>query len=194
MPDRIHAWLILTLMGTMCLLAGCTGRVSDEEPPATHGTARPVGADAGSDASDLLPNGRRPFPDILTGGQPTLQQLETAVARGYRTVINLRPVNEGGTTREDVEGLGMSYVLIPVAGAEGLTIENTRALNDALRDAERPVIVHCASGNRVGALFALRAFHVDGKSADEALEIGKIAGLTRLEPVVRHQLGLAAPP
>ena len=45
--------------------------------------------------------------------------------------------------------------------------------------------MHCASGNRVGAFFALKAFKYDGKSADESLKIGKAAGLTSLEGKVK---------
>ena len=50
--------------------------------------------------------------------------------------------------------------------------------------------MHCASGNRVGGLFALKAFYVDGKTPEEALEIGRSAGMTRTEAVVRQELGL----
>ena len=53
-----------------------------------------------------------------------------------------------------------------------------------------PAIVHCASGNRVGALFAIQALYLDGRSAAEALEIGKRAGLTHVGPAIRELLGL----
>ena len=51
-----------------------------------------------------------------------------------------------------------------------------------------PVIIHCASGNRVGALLALRANLIQGKSASEALAFGKAAGLTTLEDAVKQRL------
>jgi hypothetical protein len=47
--------------------------------------------------------------------------------------------------------------------------------------------VHCGSGNRVGALAALLAAE-EGADIDEALDVGRAAGLTRLEAVVREQL------
>jgi hypothetical protein len=52
-------------------------------------------------------------------------------------------------------------------------------------------MVHCASGNRVGALLALRANRLEGASPEDALELGLDAGLTRLEPAVREALGLS---
>jgi len=53
-----------------------------------------------------------------------------------------------------------------------------------------PVLVHCMSGNRVGALFALRAFWLQGMSAVEALAVGRRYGLTKLEPLVVQILAL----
>lgn len=99
---------------------------------------------------------------------------------------------EEGTRAAEVEKLGMTFVAIPVDGAEGVTEANSRALATALEEADQPIVVHCGSGNRVGALFAFKAYHVDGRTAEEALVIGKGAGLTRLEPVVRERLGLKA--
>ena len=49
------------------------------------------------------------------------------------------------------------------------------------------VLIHCASGNRVGALVALHA-RGTGATPDEALALGKAAGLAGLEPAVRARL------
>ena len=59
-----------------------------------------------------------------------------------------------------------------------------------------PVLLHCGSGNRIGALLALRAVWLEGKDPAAALDYGKAAGLTGLEPAVKSMLGLAesAPP
>ena len=80
---------------------------------------------------------------------------------------------------------------LPMAGAAGLTEDNAKALQEVLDDdSVYPVVVHCGSGNRVGALFALKAFYFDCHNGEEALEAGKAAGLTRLEPAVREKLGV----
>ncbi len=139
-----------------------------------------------------LPNGRVPFDSTLTGGQPTFEQLKKAGETGFKSVINLRTDGELPDPEQEstwVEGVGMKYFHIPVAGAEGLTLENTKLFAEALSKTENyPLIVHCKSGNRVGALFALKAFHIDGKSKEEALLIGERAGLTSLAPVVKKML------
>ena len=46
------------------------------------------------------------------------------------------------------------------------------------------------SGNRVGALFALRAHWLQGLPAVEALAVGRRYGLTKLEPLVMQILAL----
>src|SRR3546814_1034559 len=68
-----------------------------------------------------------------------------------------------------------------------LTRENVLAFDALLRDAERPVLVHCASGNRVGAMAALRAAWVEGRSAEEAIAMGRDWGLKGLEEEVRRR-------
>jgi len=49
------------------------------------------------------------------------------------------------------------------------------------------VLVHCGSGNRVGALLALRA-SLDGADDEKALALGREGGLSSLEGVVRERL------
>lgn len=180
------------LLPVICLLAVLGAGL----PTTLYGAPQSAAATADTapiDAADLLLNGRRPFPGIMTGGQPTLEQFETISKLGYTTIINLRSaaeMTEEVAGREDVEALGMEYVFIPVASPADLSRENVQLLADALAAADGPTVVHCASGNRIGAIFALKAFYLDEASAEEALEIGRSAGLTSLEPVIIEKLGL----
>jgi len=138
-------------------------------------------------------NARTPLPGVLSGGQVTQEQLAEAAAGGYRTVVSLRMPEELQEWDEPsaVEELGMRFVSLPIPGAEGINRENAEKLAAILDDQElRPMVLHCGSGNRIGALFALIAFHLEGKDAETALKVGQEAGLTRLEPVVREKLGL----
>lgn len=146
-----------------------------------------------ADAPHLpVPKHLHPFPGVLTGGQPSIKNLEVARHKGFRSVINLRVDGESGslpTDKEAARALGMRYVSIPIAGAADYNIENAQRLADALEGTDRlPALVHCGSGNRVGALFAIKAFHLDGKGVEESIEIGKSAGLTKSEPAIRKIL------
>ena len=83
---------------------------------------------------------------------------------------------------------GLLYRNLPINGANGLSLENVKAFDALLRSAERPVLVHCASSNRVGAIAALKAAWLDGASAEQAIAIGKFWGLKGLEAEVRTRL------
>lgn len=132
-----------------------------------------------------------PYPfvsgNLLAAGQPDEAALGAARAAGYTTVVNLRTDGEpiGFDERAVVESLGMRYVHIPVAGAAGVTDENARALMTVVNDAApHPVLAHCGTANRVGALIALAAA-LEGAGPDAAVAAGRRAGLVGLEPVVR---------
>lgn len=144
--------------------------------------------------SDLnIPNAMSPFENLLCGGQLTHRDLEDAKAKGYRTIINLRPASEQGAFDEAAAAkeLGLDYLNIPVAGEADLTMQTVQALHDALERHPMPAIVHCASGNRVGALFAMRAAWIEGKSVEEAIRIGRQSGLTGLEAAIIRLLNEA---
>ena len=138
-----------------------------------------------------IPNARLPVPGVLTGGQPTPEQLEEAAAAGYVTVVNLRPPGEQNTWDEAAKAaeLGLRYVNLPIKGAQDLSEANAVLLSKVVDDIHsQPVMVHCASGNRVGALFALKAHFVEGKDAASALQQGRDAGLKSLEEAVKERL------
>jgi uncharacterized protein (TIGR01244 family) len=138
-----------------------------------------------------IPNCCTPSDTLCTGGFPPPEQLREAQRRGIRTVINLRPHAEHSEFDEAafVASLGMTYVNIPVAGPADLTKANAQRLAEALKTAcDMPTLVHCASGNRVGALFAVKARFLDGQGIEEALAIGRSTGLKAMEPAVRQIL------
>jgi len=140
-------------------------------------------AEIKSDVS--LIEGRQAF----VTGQPDNELLMLAKNAGYTTVVDLRRPTEdrGMDEAAEVAALGMSYIALPVDGANGVTYENATALEKILAAADGPVLLHCASGNRVGALHALSQ-KMAGASAEDALAAGLAAGLTRLEPVVVERL------
>ena len=89
--------------------------------------------------------------------------------------------------KSTVEKLGMRYVTLPVEGAKDITYANAAALDKLLAGAKGPVLLHCSTGNRVGALLALRA-KLKGADDASALALGTASGLTRLQPTVEEKL------
>jgi|OpeIllAssembly_1097287.scaffolds.fasta_scaffold305434_2 protein tyrosine phosphatase (PTP) superfamily phosphohydrolase (DUF442 family) len=149
---------------------------------------------AGPDAPALaLPNQRDPLPGVRTGGMPASPEAWRALAEdGFRLFVDLRSEAEvTAETRAAAEGAGLVYERVPVAGDADLDLGSARALHLLLDDPARgPLVLACASGNRVGALIAVERFWLHGESAETALALGRSAGLTRLEPAVRQLLGL----
>lgn len=140
-----------------------------------------------------LPNARAVAEGVISAGQPSPEQLKKAAAVGVKTIVNL--CDEGECSWDEaglVKSLGMRYVNIPVCGAPDVNMESARRLHAVVDDAVNyPMVIHCGSGNRVGALFALKAFDQEGCDLEKAIEKGRLAGLTMLEPHVRQCLSKA---
>ena len=169
--------LSVILSGALALSA-CTDKtvVADESPTKV-------------DLRQVLATGAvTPVAGITPAGQPNAATLEVFAKSGYAAVIDLRTADEDRGLDEQavVEGLGMQYVTMPI-GSKGITFKNAEALDKLLAEYDEPVLLHCNSSNRVGALLALRAAR-KGASDAEALEIGRRAGLSSLEPLVRQRL------
>lgn len=130
-----------------------------------------------------------PFDEAhFAGGQPTREELARLAREGVRTVINLRAPGEPVDYDEpaEAERLGMRYASMPIAGAGDLDRERVQRFGQMLDEASREggVLIHCASSNRVGAMVALDEALNRGRPLDAALERGRAAGLTTLEPAV----------
>lgn len=136
-----------------------------------------------------LHNACTPVQGLVCSGRVEPGQFDEVAANGVKTVINLCPPGELDFDEQAyVQNLGMQYVNIPIAGPQDLTEENARTLAALIADeANNPALVHCQSGNRVGALYALASF-LDGCGIDAALQAGRDAGLTKMEPMVRQLL------
>ena len=139
-----------------------------------------------------IKNLKTPEPNYFSGGQPTTEQFDALAGAGVVHVINLRPASETPKLNESslVADKDMIYHSLPVDGVAGLTLNNVKALDQLFKQAgDEKVFLHCASGNRVGALMALRSVLIYGEEKDAAIATGKAWGLTRLEPEVRRLIG-----
>ncbi len=124
-------------------------------------------------------------------GQPSAEAIAKLPSAGITTVIDLRPDQETPDLdeRAAAEKAGLKYLVLPVAGAPDLTRENVVRFDQLLKEtSSENVLIHCASGNRVGAMLALQARWMQGKSAEESLAIGKAAGMTGLTSDIQKLL------
>ncbi len=129
----------------------------------------------------------------LCAGQPSEGRVRALVDQGA-VIISLRtpgedPFDEPGLVAE----LGGTFIRYPTTGADYDTVAFREAmydLYDGWRAQDVPVYLHCASGNRAGASWALYNAERLGLPADEAIALGRAAGLTGLEGRVRAILGV----
>jgi uncharacterized protein (TIGR01244 family) len=131
----------------------------------------------------------RPVDGLTSAGQPDEEALRVFADSGYVAVIDLRgPDEERGLDEPAaVTKLGLEYIAFPIASRDEISFDRARQLDQLLQRFEGPVLLHCASGNRVGALLALRE-SLHGADDEAAIEYGRNAGLTGLEDVVRERL------
>jgi uncharacterized protein (TIGR01244 family) len=126
-------------------------------------------------------NGRWMTRELAVGGLVQKEAFEALAKGGVDTVVDLRRAEEmDWEEKPAAEGVGLSYVHMPVGGLEDMD-SRWLANFDRLLKSEGSILVHCASGNRVGAAFALHAHHYRGATVEEALRIGKRHGLRGLE-------------
>ena len=118
------------------------------------------------------------LPNVITGGQPTAEQLKALKEAGGGIILDLRdpmeprPVDEASLVRE----LGMEYVNVPVR-AGSLDDSTLERILSVLRGAgERTVFFHCGSGSRVGGAlipyFILDEGMEEQDAVDQAMRVG----------------------
>lgn len=139
-----------------------------------------------------MPVLRTPRPGLCSSGQPGSSAWGPLARAGVRTVVNLRPEEEmaGREESQEVREAGIAYVHIPVAGPDALTRGAAYALQQVLLSSPATVLVHCSSANRAGALIALADAWFGSRNVENAMALGRDAGMTALEPTVRVLLGV----
>lgn len=119
---------------------------------------------------------------VACGGATETSALEGLKNDGFKAIINLRQASERGANvdenRARAEALGLKYLHIPFNGAapESKTVDDFLA---AIRDkSNQPVFIHCASANRVGAVWLVKRVLQDGWPVEKATAEAKAIGLS----------------
>jgi len=168
------------LMGTLCLAAlGCSnedGKLS--EPGAA--APQPAGSQVSLEPAECgTVRNLHVFGGIHLAGQPGEEDWALLKERGVKAVISLRteitPI--GYDEYKAVTDAGMKFHRVGFRAPETLTdevFERTRAL---LKQNTDGVLLHCGSGNRVGAIWVVKRVLDDGLSWEAALSEAKEVGL-----------------
>ena len=117
--------------------------------------------------------------DFATAAQPSASAYGKLAANGFHSVLNLRTAEEGAdleTERKLVIASGMRYFSIPVVSAAPRPEQANEFIRVVKDKANHPMLIHCASANRVGAFMMIYRTVEHGwpeeKAYEEAVKIG----------------------
>lgn len=121
------------------------------------------------------------LPDrVWVAGQVTPAQLAALAARGFRTVIDLRPDGEAAGQPSSAQmqaaarAAGLAFAYIPVAHGP-IHADAADKLGRTLVAADRHVLIYCASGRRAARTWALAEASRRG-GLDEAAILAAVKG------------------
>lgn len=117
---------------------------------------------------------------------------------GFASVINLRLASERGADveagREAAQAAGLKYIHLPFDASNPDPSLVDSFLSAVADTANQPVYIHCASANRVGAVWMIKRALQDGWPVDKARAEAEAIGLSnaRLQEfatgyIARHQ-------
>ncbi|MCP5024501.1 MAG: hypothetical protein GY930_22390 [bacterium] len=118
------------------------------------------------------------FGDVYLGGQPSEADLALLKERGVVSVINMRKAGEMSFDQEaTLKGLGLASFHLGWNGPDELTDALFDSYRELMNDSPQPMLLHCASGNRVGAIWIAWRVLDQGASVDTAVAEAKMAGM-----------------
>lgn len=110
---------------------------------------------------------------LITGGQPTAEQIHAAAAEGFKVVINLATFNPQSSLPDEaglVRSLGMVYHHIPVVWDAPQESDFQAFEKIFTQVSGEKTLLHCAANFRVTAFYSLYAMKYLGWSAAQAEE------------------------
>ena len=121
---------------------------------------------------------------VACGGATEVATLDALKKDGFKAVINLRMANEPGVNLEQnqarAKDLGLNYVHIPFSGGSPDPKAVDTFLATIANTANQPVFVHCASANRVGAMWLVKRVMQDNYTVEKATTEAKAIGLSNV--------------
>ena len=105
-------------------------------------------------------NYRKVDDQLITGGQPTAEQLQAVAEQEFCSVINLAPINPRYSLDDEpglVQSLGMQYHHIPVDW-DNPTVDDFSTFEAVMQALPAgKTFIHCAANFRVTAFYSLYA-------------------------------------
>lgn len=122
-------------------------------------------------------NYHRMTTEIATSGKIGDGGLDLLKNLGFRTILDLRTAAEGtATERDEATARGIAYHNIEIGAAPPTSGQLAEFTSIVEQSGGYPLLIHCASANRVGTLWAM--YRVSrGVPVEEALQEGRTIGM-----------------
>lgn len=124
-------------------------------------------------------NANQALPHVITGGQPTPDHFRALRDAGVKVVLDIRdPMEPRGFDEPALlSELGLEYLNIVVSDGNLTDGTADRILKAMRENGNEPILVHCASGNRVGGALIPYLMIDHGFNEDEATMAAMRMGL-----------------
>ncbi len=141
---------------------------------------------------DIVQNYGQAAPYVGTSGTLADGAMAELPELGFKAVVSLLTEEENAAEAGEAEAAGLAFTRIGVS-TTAPTRDQVERFAGIMADASQyPVLVHCGSSNRVGAIWALYRAQ-QGVPAEIAIQEGRTVGLKpSREGAVRERLGLDA--
>ena len=125
---------------------------------------------------------------IACGGATKPEAVPALKQMGYASIVNMRLATEAGANVEAEEAAaktaGIRYYHIPFNGSSPDPAVADQFLKTLAVPENNPAYIHCASGNRVSAMWMIKRMVVDHWDAEKAYAEANALGLT--SPALRQ--------
>lgn len=123
------------------------------------------------------------YKNIYFSGQISPNEIQTLKEQGFKTIVNLRMPFEHDEVLEATiaKNSNMNYYNIPFTMNASFDEENYKAISQGVLTHldEGKVLLHCASGNRVGIWVGLYFYQELNYSKFDALDTAILMGITK---------------
>jgi protein tyrosine/serine phosphatase len=124
------------------------------------------------------------FAEVIPGqfyraAQPSAQDIALYAERyGIKTIVNLRGANKAEWYREEVAAAriqGIKLIDFKMSAGKALTLDQNHALIALLREAPKPILIHCKSGadrtGLVSVIYLQQVAGIDEETAEGQLSL-----------------------
>jgi protein tyrosine phosphatase (PTP) superfamily phosphohydrolase (DUF442 family) len=119
---------------------------------------------------------------VACGGATTPEAVPELKKMGYASIINLRLPSEAGANVEGeaaaAKAVGINFYNIPFSGQSPDPKVADQFLDTVTAKQNEPAYIHCAAGNRAGAMWMIKRLVVDHWDTDKAFTEATALGLT----------------